>query len=472
MLIFNYLTMKAFFSSKRFFAFLCVVNVLLSVCAQNLNSAYFLKGYNSRSQLNPAFSAEHSFFSFPGLGNVNVSMQGNLGVENILYPQGGELTTFMSSKIPASDVLDGLHAKNKIVSNLKVGVLSAGFRGFGGFNTIAFNVRSNVAANLPYELFEFMKQSVNSKYDIKDVNLHADLYAELLIGHSHKINDKLSVGANLKLLIGGGNVDAAINNLTAELSDDVWRIKGDARVDASLNGFTFESEERNFNSGEKYTQVKDVDVKKAGIGGYGVAVDLGVNYDLSDIVEGLSVNAALLDLGFINWKDDVRACNGSSEFVFEGFSNVSVDDKGSEQSIGNQWDNISDQLKAFAHLEDRGNHGPRSKAIGATVNIGAEYVLPSYRQLAFGLLSSTRVNGCYSWTEQRLSVNWTPAKCLELATGCALSSFGTSLGTVLNLHGQGWNFTVGTDHVIGKMSKEFIPLNSRGSVSLGLTFPL
>ena len=457
----------------KYIGALCLATVCLSAAkAQNLNSAYYLEGYNYRSQMNPAFGAEHSYFSVPGVGNLNVSMQGNIGLKNVLYPSADGMNTFMSSSVSAQEFLGGLHSKNKIVSNIKTNILSAGFKGFGGFNTIALNVRANVGANIPYEMFELMKQTTNKVYNINDFAVHTDAFAELALGHSHQIGKNLRIGANLKFLLGGANIDAKLNDFRVELGEEEWKIVGHAQVDASVKGLKYETETSEYKSGRSYERVKKAEVKNTGLNGFGMAIDLGATYDLSDVVEGLSVNAAVLDLGFINWNNDMRAANEGDEFVFKGFSDVAVDDKGSANSVGNQWDGVSDQLKEFAHLADKGDQGSRSRMIAATINVGANYVLPAYKKISFGALSSTCVNRAYSWTEGRVSANWQPVKCIELSTSYALGTFGSSLGAVFNLHGKGWNLTLGTNHVIGEMSKECIPLNSRGSVTLGMSVPL
>ena len=87
--------------------------------------------------------------------------------------------------------------------------------------------------------------------------------------------------------------------------------------------------------------------------------------------------------------------------------------------------------------------------------------------MTFGLLSSTRIKGAYSWTEGRLSANWKPLKWLDGGVNFAVNSFTASMGYVLNIHPKGYNFFIGMDHILGKMSKEFIPLSSNASVNLG-----
>lgn len=100
--------------------------------------------------------------------------------------------------------------------------------------------------------------------------------------------------------------------------------------------------------------------------------------------------------------------------------------------------------------------------------MGAEYTLPVYRKVSFGALCTSRINGAYSWTEGRLSANYAPLNWLDGGVSFAVNSFTTSMGWVLNLHPKGYNFFIGMDHILGKTSKEMIPLSSNASLTVGM----
>ena len=123
----------------------------------------------------------------------------------------------------------------------------------------------------------------------------------------------------------------------------------------------------------------------------------------------------------------------------------------------------------FINLKDEGDAGSRTTALATTVNLGLEYALPSYDKLSFGFLSSTRINGDFTWSEGRFSANWKPLKWLDGGVNFAVSSFATSMGYVLNIHPKGYNFFIGMDHILGKTSKEFIPLSSNASIAVGMS---
>lgn len=455
---------------------------LLSICslhamAQQLNSAYFTNDYKFRHTMNPAYGNEQNYVSMPGFGNVNVSLMGNFGYEDVIFDNPmfpstskDRLTTFMNPYISTPDALKGFNSgDNKILGDVSITVLSAGFKGFGGYNTIELNARTSFGMSLPYELFEFAKNTGNRTYNIGNISANGQAFAELAFGHSRQINEKLRVGAKVKLLFGAGRGDVNIDNMKADLAaDDKWTVSGHAKSEVSVKGFTYKTEEKEYKEEGRgtYQYVNDVDVDGAGLGGFGLAFDLGGVYKINN---DFTVSAALLDLGFIKWSNNMVAVNGGEEFVFNGFHDVAVNEDRGGSTMSMQGDKYSDQLADFANLQDKGDEGGRTTGIGATLNLGCEYTLPVYRKITFGVLSSTRFRGDYSWTEARVSANWTPLKWIDGGVNMAFGSYRNSFGWVVNFHPKGYNFYVGMDHTLGKVSKEFIPLNSNAAVSVGMS---
>ena len=156
---------------------------------------------------------------------------------------------------------------------------------------------------------------------------------------------------------------------------------------------------------------------------------------MDDFVEGLTLSAALLDLGFIKWNNGLKAKMIHS-YTFKGFENpISVKpDEGQPGDIDDELDNLGDQFEEFIKFRDEGTVSSRTTKLATTMNIGAEYILPYYKNLKFGLLSSTHFNKPFTWSEARLSANVAPVRWFEASVNYAISSFGSSLGWVLNFH--------------------------------------
>ena len=435
--------------------------------AQYTSSGYFTDGYLYRHELNPAFGSSQGYISMPVLGNLNLGLRGDLHMQNFIYNVNGRTTTFMNPNVSADEVLANVKDQNKLSLDLKMQLLSFGFKGLGGYNTFGLNVRTNMGVNLPGNLFRMAKEGLENKtYDLSGLDVQAKAYAEVALGHSHKINDNLTIGAKAKVLIGGAGVTAKLNQADLALNPNgYWDVTADAEIQASVKGLKFETEMADRETNPR-KHVSGMDIDGAGINGLGVAFDLGAEYKIN---RDLSVSAAILDLGFINWKQTMLAKTYDNNKFTTSKYTFNVDDEATN-NFEDEMDRLVDDLAALADLEDKGDIGKRKDGLDATMNLGVEYKLPVYRKLSFGLMNTTRF-GDYSWTDFRLSANIAPVKVLSMGVNYSVGTYGSSFGWIFNLHPSGFNLFLAMDHTLGKVSKEFVPLHSNAHVNLGINFP-
>lgn len=438
---------------------------LAPAAAQNTRSGYFVEDYAYRFQMNPAFSSDRTFIAMPGLGNVNAAMHGTLAVSDVIYNVDGRTTTFLNPGVSTAEALGNIGDSNRIGADVGLTILAVGFKGLGGYNTITLGTRASVDARLPREIFSLLKEGVaNQTYDISDISARATALAELTFGHSHKINSQWQVGGTFKLLVGAGYLDAALEKAQLQLGYDDWTVTSNGRIDASLKGLSYKTK-LNDRTGHSYVNGADID--GAGIGGFGAAIDLGVVFNPT---ESWSVSLALLDLGFISWSNNIVASTqGDRTFSTSRYTFNASDD--APNSFSKEWDIMRDDLSALYELDDLGDTGSRTRMLGATINTGVQYTLPAYRQLTFGLLNTTRINGTYSWTDFRLSANIAPLNWLSGSVNIAEGTYGFGFGWLLNVHPKGFNLFVGMDHLLGKTTKQYVPLSSNASLNLGINFP-
>ncbi len=437
----------------------------LSASTQNTEAAYFNDEYMYRFQMNPAIGNMRNFVSMPVLGNMNIGVEGTAHLQDFLYNVNGRTTTFLNPGVSTSEFLGNISDKSRIGTNLRIGVISAGFKAFGGYNTISIGARADINARLPKELFRLMKQGLqNDTYDISDVRASARAWAEIGLGHSRDINKKLRVGGTLKILVGAADLDANLNQAKLILGQDNWTAMTNATINASVKGLTYKTEV-NDNTGHRY--VSGADVSGTGINGFGAALDLGAVYKLND---DWTFSAAVLDLGFISWSNNmVASTNGDQNFETNKYTfNV---DNDMPNNFSDELDRMKDQLSALYELNDMGDKGGRTTALAATINLGAEYTFPLYRKLKFGALSTTRINGEFTWTDFRVSANVAPCKIFSASASAAMGTFGFSFGWIINLHTPGFNLFLATDHNPGKLAKQGVPLSSNANVNFGINFP-
>lgn len=451
--------------------------------AQNqLHSSYFTEGSNFRHQLNPAFAPNRGYFSMPILGNMNIGLQSTIGVSNFIYKtENGGLTTFMNSSVNADEFLGDLKDRNRINMNLDMNILSFGFRAFKGYNTFTVNLRNNIRMNLPKDLFAFMKQGMSSErtvYELDNMGLSMTSFAEVGLGHTHRINDKWVVGGKLKILLGLAKADMKIDHMKMTMAEDEWAIEGDGEMNVAVKGLEIPSkaeagEELDKPDAGNQIAWDEMDFDSFGLSGGGAAIDLGVTWKVR---EDLELSAAILDFGFIKWNNNTSARMGMEPWSFKGFNDIAVnpdEDSKNQYELEDQLEDMGDDLEECVNFSKVGEAGSRTTMLGATLNLGAQYTLPQYKGLRFGFLSSTYINGAYSWSEGRFSANLTPCKWFDASINYAISSFGSSFGWLISIHPKGFGLFIGSDHQFFKVTPQFVPVHhATANFNFGISFPL
>ena len=459
-------------TAKKLIISLAAFSAISAAAQEAPRTAYFLDGYSYRHELNPAFAGERNYISIPALANIDLSLFSNVGVNTFLYKtQPGsqyKLTTFMSPTVDANTFLNKLGNNNHINGNFDFTLLSTGFRAFKGFNTITIGVNAGMGVDLPKDFFRFMKlgqTGPDTHYHFDDLRLQASATAEIALGHSHKINDKLNVGAKVKVLLGVGNATAHLKNMDVKFGHDQWQIKADGEVMLSggsgLYVPTKEEAGKEIKTPGDANLISwgDIDYDKFGLSGFGLGFDLGATYQL---LPDLQLSAAINDLGFMNWSNAITGRTGEGTWTFDGFDNIAVDSSQpnyEENKLDEQLDRLWDDLQEVINIHrEKNGEGSYTKALHATLRLGAEYKMPFYKNLTGGFLFSSHFAGISSWTEGRFyaTVNY------------GASTYGSSFGWMINFHPKGFNFFIGSDHQFFSVTPQFVPVgHATANINLG-----
>lgn len=456
-----------------------------TVSAQTLRSAYFLEGAIYRHELNPAFAGERGYFSFPVLGNFQLGFNSTVGLSQFIYPTGdGKLTTFMNESVSRSKFLNKLPNRVGLDFDFQTTILSLGFKGFGGYNTFGISLKSRNTMGIPDEFFKFMKDPSETVYNMKNLGMTSTSYVEVALGHSHEINSQWTVGAKAKVLVGLAKLTAKIDNMKVTMQEDKWSIEPiGGQLNVALGGISMptKGETGNYSDNdyiegtqmlkpgvENQFSYDDIDFNTAEIGpaGMGLAFDLGATFKLN---EDWMFSASVLDLGFISWKNVIKG-RMNNNFEFNGF-NISLTDD-NENSFDDQVDEITEDLEKLFMMEKVDDKGKYKNALAATINLGAQYTLPVYDRLKFGLLSTTRIQGSNSWTEGRISANISPVSAFEMALNYAISNFGSTGGLMINFHPKVFSYFIAVDVPLTKYEPSyFVPVGRFGfQLNMGINF--
>lgn len=443
----------------------CILAGIVSVSGQtNTYSGYFLDNFLYRHQMNPAMGNNENFFGMPGLGNLTTSINGTLHLSSILYPLDGKNVLFTNPYLPDSEV-KSFGKSNKLGVNFRENIINVGFKALGGYNTISISAVENSQIGVPGSLLNMLRNGVkNDTYDIRDFAVAANAYAEIALNHSREIKQVpgLRVGATFKFLVGIANAYGKFDKAHMTLGENSWDIVSEGDVYLSAKGLDWETHYNHHADNRPY--VSGINGDNFSVpNGYGAAVDLGATYKWRDF----NFSFAILDLGGIAWTDTKKATtNGEQTFQSDKYT-FEVD---GDESL---WDQMRDDITALYQLQPVEGNYKRATMQGTTMNIGVEYELPYYRPLTFGLLNTTRMCGGFTYTEFRLSANVMPVKYVSASANLVCGTYGVGFGWLINVSsGKGFNLFLGMDRTPGKLTKQYVPLNSNFNFNLGINFPL
>ncbi|MDE6098338.1 MAG: hypothetical protein K2G24_05570, partial [Muribaculaceae bacterium] len=215
----------------------------------------------------------------------------------------------------------------------------------------------------------------------------------------------------------------------------------------------------------------DIEYNRFGLSGFGMAVDLGATWNLPAL-PGLQLSAAVSDLGFMTYSNAVKGATSDVTWTFDGFSNVAVDknqpgyeDNKLSEQVDNMWSDLQDVVNFHRTATGRSF----TRALGATLRLGAEYSMPFYSRLTGAFLLSSHVAGVQSWTEGRFYANVKPTRWFDATVNYGAGTFGSSFGWMLNFHPRGFNFFIGSDHQFFRVTPQFVPVG-HASAQLNIGF--
>ena len=422
------------------------------VCsAQDFQTGYFMDDYIFAYRMNPALRPEKNFVSLPGIGGFSVRTNGNIGIDNILFPvSNGKLATFMHPEVSAEQFLGPLSSRNKISAGANINILSLGFKKGRMYHTVGVTVRSINGMSVPYKMFSFLKEGVDGRVDIPHVDYSSSLFTEIAYGASLKINDKLTVGASIKGLVGMANAKMKIDKLSVTSNEGVWTVTANGTLTGAFKGVNTPVK-----PSDHGTEIIDIDQLVDDIdnitkpAGYGGAIDLGVTYK---ILPKLEISASITDLGGIRWKNNINGSTGENSWVYNGDS-----------------DDLLDDLSGLFEFQPR-NPNKKFEMLPTTVRLGAKYdILPILK----GGLLLTHGFGTVSWSEVRASANLALLKAINFTGAAAVGTFGFSWGLAAAFDLKFVNLFIGIDSLPTRYTPQYLPLgkpNMAISCGLNITF--
>ena len=309
---------------RKLFFCLVLLSIAGSLSAQNFRGGYFLDGYTFGYKLNPAAAGD---VDYVGLQTVT-SVRSNLSLKYFLFPDpdGDGLVTGLHDSVDAEAFLAPLQKKmNPAVMEEDLNLFSFGYEKNGRYHVFDASLRAGVATNVPYDTFEFLKVGTqwHSEFDMKDLFAKSHTWLELSYGQSMQVSDRLRIGARVKGLLGLSYASAHFRELSLSLQENYWRILSHSDMEFAGHGIDYKLKQQEiYNDQGDVIGTKEINEVKFGsiairpekfltIHGLGTTFDAGVQWAPMD---GLTLSAALLDVGGIKWFDSMYARTPDLDF--------------------------------------------------------------------------------------------------------------------------------------------------------------
>lgn len=430
--------------------------------AQQVTTLYFLDNAPMRHTLNPALQpVSDGYINFTPAGYMSVWGGNNaLTMSDLIYkdPQTGNTITALHPNGDKGKLLNTLQPVTFFSAGADLNLLSFGFRvkesGYFHFNMLE---RIDAGVGTPHELYEFllgggMQDLTGTNHiDLSRLSLKADIYTEIGVGYSQRINESWTVGGKVKFLMGTASAKLQSVQLGIDASAEQWRIngQGDVLIAGPLQWQNMPTGIDNLGQiGSDIVDLQNIPylVKP---NGYGAAIDLGFVYKP---VEQFQITASLTDLGFICW-NNARTYHFSMDTVFTGagelqYADYVQDGNFSTDSLMSSVKNSLIGIVEAVHMTENGKHR-FTRMVNGKFNIAIDAKFLDDR-LGLGVIATTRLYDGRLYGEATIGAAVRPCNWFNFALSYSLLNNGkySNIGAGLSfMPYDGINMTLAMDYI-------------------------
>lgn len=384
--------------------------------AQELKTAFFLDNYIYSYKINPGapiIGKPYTFYS-AGLGNMSFSAQTDFRLPYFNFDWMNTGWNWNSL-----DFFTNYTQGNTILPQASVNLVSFGRHGERGRFAFECNLRSDNMVYAPVDFFSDFNVSLWGDWRIpsgtlgfRDISFQAKDYVEFLFAYSHKLGDYVTLGANVKFLLGLFGAAFDLYALDAQILDDI-----DVQVDADADIFLSSALVKVGTVPSRGREVYDfsqISFGRPGFTGRGLGLDIGIT---AEPMEGLTLGASLLDLGYIRWDESINGSIRYTERIVEYGANLFE-----------------------LEVADRST---LVRPLNYNIHLSADYKMPFYRGLSLGALATFQEY----FREIRFGLALCPASLINIAGSVAANTFGTDVGFAVNVRVPGINLFAGVDTI-------------------------
>jgi hypothetical protein len=434
------------------------------------NTFYFMKGVVQTREMNPAKHGLESgyYVSLPLLSSMDVSANTNNWNFNDLVHKGAGLQK--DSMIwDFENLLKTFDQKNYLRESASLTFAEYGWKKKQNFFALSISEHETAEPFFEKPLAEFLyygnEPLIGTTFKSGDFGLMAQHYRQFAFTYSRQNSRKLSTGITGKLLFGMAGIatkgigfetvmPASGDQINFKGSGDLYLSGPVEIVQSQPNGYDLQFS-NSFKTG-KYL---------LNFGNPGLAVDLGLTYK---VLKKLELSVSLIDLGFINWRNNLSSLTEDGNFAYEGIQlNAPGKIPPTASSFQPLLDNLKDSIVKAFPLELTSKRF--STLLPAKLYLGGEYTV--IKNVSIAALASIRMFKKQLYGSYTASVNAVLGKSLTLTAAYTyFESTPNNLGLGLSYKFRGLQLYAATDNVVSPFyPNQASYLNLR--VGINLLFP-
>ncbi|GHT78169.1 hypothetical protein FACS189464_1140 [Bacteroidia bacterium] len=418
-----------------------LLGIAVSAKAQDPMLFYYMETIPQSNRVNPALQPRaNAFLMGPAL---RFNLNSDLAVKDILQQKGDQWYSPVEKDFDFDKFRKAVGKKSTMFNtSAEVDFFGFGFRTAKGYFTFELSEHVVAQTAVPTDFFNIIDEGFpeGSTYDFSPLRAKGMSYMQILVGYSRAINDKLTIGVNLKPILGQVAFTTDIKKFTLNTNSKQWNVGVEGNIYSSYPIEPLD-EYSSKNSDDDFPDIKMQDLetgdyirKYLSLKNPGIAVDLGATYKINERIE---VSAALNNLGFIHWGQDLNGMAFNGNYAFNGINYDVTDD---EKAV----DDLVDSLKNS--IDYRTHHKKFNTSLAPVLYVGGKYRLTE--AISVGLLSRSTFWKKGFRQNFNLSLNLQPYSFVAFTIGVNQQIKGnTYLGAGFSINAGPFQFYLISDYI-------------------------
>ena len=375
----------------------CLIST--GIKAQDGNVINFMQMVPQSNYNNPAAIPSVGFyFGLPALSALNFGINnGSFSYNNVFSRRADD-----SLIIDVDKFLGSIKDDNKVSYDVSEQILALGLKVKRSYFTFSVSNKNTINANFTKDFMTFLLKGnepfIGKSANLGDFKFGLNSYVEAAFGLTREINKRLSVGVRFKYLIGLVNVytERSSINLYTNPSSYELALTSDVLIKSSTVLDTFK-----FNNNDKWQSISDLSNKVFNSPNHGMAIDFGGEYKITN---KFSVGVSVLDLGYIDWGNDVKNYQSKKANTTINFNGLDINTAFKNGSFDKSvFDDIIDSLKNTMGIDTV--NGTKYRApLKTKIYVSASYFLTKRSRLGLVLrndLVNQAVNSSFTISYNR-----------------------------------------------------------------------